>query len=51
MPKGDDSLLERKERNKEEQGPTLTKLINLAPLLALILQFIEFILKMIGAIK
>ena len=50
MPEGSDNLPERDERKKEEQGP-LSRVINLAPLLTLILQLLEFALKIIGVIK
>jgi hypothetical protein len=42
MPKGEENLPENK---IEEQGRTLSKLTDLAPLLQLILQVIELILK------
>ena len=51
MPDGEDNLPERDERKKEEQGPILRKLVYLAPLLTLIIQFLEFTLKMIGVIR
>ena len=51
MPNGGDNLPElEKEHKKEEQGP-LARVIYLAPLLALILQFLELILKILGVIN
>ncbi|MCL2011140.1 MAG: hypothetical protein FWG71_11440 [Synergistaceae bacterium] len=50
MPDGKDSLSERDERKKEEQGP-LAKVLRLAPLLNLALHFLELILKIIGVVK
>jgi hypothetical protein len=47
MPKGKKRLPKSK---KEEQGPMLTKLKDLAPLLQLILQTLELILKFLRMI-
>ena len=47
---GRDSLPERDERKKEEQGQ-FSRLVYLAPLLSLILQFLEFLLKIIGVVR
>ena len=46
MPKGAD----RRPGNKEEEQDTLTKVIYLAPLITLILQFLELLLKILGVI-
>jgi len=51
MPEGSDNLLERDERKKEEQGPTLDKLANLAPLFDLALRLLDLILKIAEMVK
>jgi hypothetical protein len=47
----DDDRLPDKSDKKEEQDPTLTKVVSLAPLLAVILQAIELLLKWLGVIR
>ena len=47
MPKGRERLPDK----KEEQGPILSKMVYLAPLLSLILQILELLLKIFGVIN
>ena len=51
MSKDEERLPVDKSDKKEEQGQTLAKFLDLAPLLALILQALELILKLLGVIK
>ena len=51
MPDGYDSLSERDERKAEEQGPTLSKLVNLAPLFELVVRILELLLKILRIIN
>jgi hypothetical protein len=47
----DNDRLPDKSGKKEEQDPTLAKVVSLAPLLSLILQLLELLLKLFGVIK
>ena len=51
MPDGDDSLPERDERKTEEQGPTLSKLVYLAPLFQLVIRVLELLLRILRIIN
>ena len=51
MPDGKDSLPERDERKKEEQGPTLPKLVYLAPLFELVIRVLELLLRILRIIN
>ena len=50
MPDGKDSLPEREERKKEEQGPTST-LVYLVPLFELVIRVLELALKILRIIN
>ena len=49
MPDGNDRLPDKSDK-KEEQDQFLSKAISLAPLLSLIIQLLELLLKLLGVI-
>ena len=53
MPEGDERPLSERESEskREEQGPTLTKLVYVAPLLTVSFKAIELILKVLKIIR
>jgi hypothetical protein len=51
MSEEDKGRLPDKGHKEEEQDPTLAKVVSLAPLLSLILQILELILRLFGVIN